>query len=78
MRLLLAAFCVLVIYQCANSPKENKMDVEMRGYLEIDSYNGKVIKYIKAGEYNDLFIYFTDGDSMHLSSWSYPIHWLKP
>lgn len=77
MRLLLTAFLIFTIYQCCIQ-KDKGMDVELKGYLEIDSYNGKVIKYMKAGDYNDFFIYFTDGDSMHLHSYEYPTHWLKP
>lgn len=76
MRLLLASFFMVLLYQCASPQRDKVKDITLNNGIEINRYNGKVINYIKAGDYNDLFIYFKDGDSMHIHSWKYPMHWL--
>ena len=77
MRLLLLGFFLVSIYQFCSPQRNKEIDTELRDYIEICHYNGKVIKYMQAGDYNDFFIYFTDGDSMHLNSYKYPIHWMR-
>lgn len=74
MRLLLAAFLVVAIYQCSSPQEANEKTFRLTPGMNLYSHSGKVIKSIRVVEGNNIFIDFTDNTSMHLRSYKYPIY----